>query len=87
MSLGWKTDQEAIIWAMKEGHSTLQVTEEYPRGAGFSRIKDFIRDNGGKILIASNKGYYCFESGKEEIPAALAWEIPGTLFMMFLQAS
>ena len=85
VGLSHKTDGEAIAWAMEEGHSTLQVTEDYPRGAGFSRIKDFIREYGGKILIASNKGYYCFESGKEEIAAELSWKIKGTLFMMFLQ--
>lgn len=87
LSLPRKTDQEAILWAMEEGHSTLQGDKDYPRGAGFSRIKDFISDYGGRIMIASNNGYYYFEAGGEDIPAALEDKIQGTLFTMFLPAS
>lgn len=86
LSLPRKTDQEAIKWAMTEGHSTLQGDKDYPRGAGFTTIKDFIQTYGGRILIASKKGYFCFETGNEDISADLEYEINGTLFTMFLPA-
>lgn len=52
----FRTDADAIEWAMTQG-STTRVGY-VPGGLGLKILRSFIRMNGGSIRIASHKGYW-----------------------------
>jgi len=48
--------KEALDWAVKENTTTRK--DNIPGGLGFTLIRDFLCQNGGKIQIASADGYW-----------------------------
>lgn len=67
---------EAIEWAIKEGHTT--KTGPHPGGLGLSLILEFITKNNGKIQIVSADGYW--ELNKGQISSSIIKnELSGTI--------
>lgn len=50
------SDEDAIDWATKDGSSTKDRDET--GGIGLFQLREFIKENGGKIQIISSKGYW-----------------------------
>lgn len=68
---------QAILWAVKDNHTTKTVTG----GIGLALLRDFIRLNKGKLQIVSGNGFYQFDvSGEQthQLPATF----PGTVINM-----
>lgn len=65
---------QAITWALQGTNSTRQ---HMPGGLGLKLIKDFLRFNCGKMLIASRHGFYEF-SASGETCQKLIHDFPGT---------
>ena len=55
---------EAIRWAMQAGNTTR--TGKLPGGVGLKFLKDFIKENNGKIQIVSRRGFYEFNAHVEK---------------------
>ncbi len=72
------TSKEAIRWTLQENNTTKKTTEGRPGGLGLKLIKEFITLNGGKILIVSDSGYWCFHDNKESL-RTLCKSFPGTI--------
>ena len=53
----------AIRWALVEGHTS--KTGKQPGGVGLKFLQDFIAKNGGKLQIASRRGFYECAAGEE----------------------
>lgn len=66
---------DAIKWALKAGNTTKSGNK--PGGMGLKLLHDFIRENGGKIQIASRQGFYQFANGNQDF-IKLAADFPGT---------
>ena len=52
---------DAIEWALQEGNTTMD-TADTPGGLGLSVLFDFMQENGGKMQIVANDGYWCLEN-------------------------
>ncbi len=48
-------DDDAINWATKDGNSTKIDTSG---GIGLYQLREFLKENGGKIQISSGSGYW-----------------------------
>ena len=68
------TSSQTIKWAIKDTHSTKDVTG----GIGLSLLKEFIEKNKGKMQIISDSGFYEFEKGKETTQE-FRGRFPGTI--------
>lgn len=65
----------AIRWALDEGNTTR--TGKLPGGIGLKLLKEFTKNNGGRIQIASRYGFYEYDGGNEKF-GKLAADLPGT---------
>ncbi len=66
---------EAIEWAMSGSNTTRKG--DVPGGLGLKILKEFIRLNGGRLIVVSDDGYWEMSSegfSRRELPASL----PGT---------
>jgi hypothetical protein len=72
------SDPKAVAWAMQNLHTTRQ--DDIP-GLGLKILRDFIRLNGGKLVVASNGGFWCQNDHGLEI-LKLSSEFPGTAVML-----
>lgn len=68
--------EEAIVWATKDRNTTKRGS--IPGGLGLKLLQNFIQLNGGRILIVSDKGYWCFENEQIQV-AKLIHPFPGTV--------
>lgn len=75
------SDEKAIEWAWKRGHSTLNGTVDYPRGAGFHSLEAFVKANHGDILVGSRNGYGRVALNNKKFGLMNA-TLPGTFFSM-----
>lgn len=74
---------KAIQWALKEGSST---KKDISGGLGMYRLRRFIALNGGKLQIASDKGYWELDAGKERT-GILTYPFPGTVITMIIDTA
>ncbi len=70
--------KQAILWAIKEGHTT---KVNISGGIGLAILKDFIVQNKGAFQIISNDGLYELADGKETYSSFLG-EIHGSIVTM-----
>ena len=70
-------DEEAILWAMQNGHTTRKHKDGIPGGLGLKQLKDFIQQNGGRFIMVSGRGYYEL-NGNGEKAEAMTCSFPGT---------
>lgn len=75
------SDQKAIEWAWKPGHSTLNGKVDYPRGAGFQTLESFVKANHGDILLGSRNAY-CRVTTSNKTFGTMNATLPGTFFSM-----
>jgi signal transduction histidine kinase len=68
--------EQAICWAMSGTNTT--KTGSVPGGNGLKLLREFIELNGGKIHIASDRGYWEFSEGKVSV-CAMEYPFPGTV--------
>lgn len=73
----------AMEWALEGGHSTL--VSDYPRGAGFSMLEEFVKRNDGKITLCSDDVVCVMHNGKR-VFHRMKKKICGTLFIMNIKA-
>lgn len=59
--------EQAIAWAVSGDNTTRQPGAGRPGGLGLKLIKEFINLNGGSIQIVSDRGYWRFQKGQEEL--------------------
>lgn len=78
------SSEEALIWALKRGNSTKQLSDGVPRGLGLSDLKDFIKLNNGNLNIFTNDIYY--NCSTEEKTFILPYDILGTLITITITA-
>lgn len=69
------SDPAAIDWAMTGSNTTRMG--DVPGGLGLKILREFIRQNGGRLVIASLNGYWA-ESGDGVVRRILAQSFPGT---------
>ena len=69
------SDIDSIKWALEEGNSTRE--NDQPGGIGLKLIKNFMKLNGGKVLIVSGLGYYEFNDSNEHF-RTMTHSFPGT---------
>ena len=55
------SSEDALLWALKSGHSTKQLIEGTPRGLGLTNLKKFIQLNDGALIIYANDIYYQYK--------------------------
>jgi hypothetical protein len=77
-------DQEAIAWAMEDYNTTRQG--DIPGGLGSKILRDFVRLNKGKLVIASNSGFW-FQNGQDVRMHQLAFAFPGTAVLLEVNTS
>jgi anti-sigma regulatory factor (Ser/Thr protein kinase) len=70
--------EQAIEWAMSGDNTTRLRSEGRPGGLGLKLIRDFVRLNGGSILIVSDAGYWRFHGGNVEL-RTFPRPFPGTV--------
>jgi hypothetical protein len=75
---------DTMKWALKGGNSTL-ITD-YPRGAGFTLLENFINKNDGKITLCSDNVICVMKNGKRSFNS-MKTKIRGTLFIMNIKAN
>lgn len=73
------SDEEALIWALKTGHSTKQLESGVPRGVGLSDLKKFVRLNRGRLSILSNGIFYDYQGKQKEYVGKLVNRNIGTM--------
>jgi hypothetical protein len=73
------SDPRAIEWAMQDYNTTRQG--DIPGGLGSKLLRDFIRLNKGKLVIASNGGFWC-QSGTDVKMNRLSYAFPGTAVLL-----
>jgi hypothetical protein len=78
------TDPEAIAWAMEDYNTTRQG--DIPGGLGSKILRDFIRLNKGKLVIASNGGFWC-QDGQDVRMLRLSSVFPGTAVLLEVNTS
>lgn len=78
------TTSEAIDWAMEMNNSAR--TGDIPGGLGLGILKDFIRLNGGCLLVCSHDGYWEMRAGKIW-KANLPGRFPGTAVSLEINTS
>lgn len=78
------SSSDSIIWALRSGTSTLQLSGGVPRGLGLYDLKQFISLNNGALNIFSNDVYYRYTHSGEAI--ALPYDILGTLITITITA-
>ena len=66
---------DAIEWAMQPGNTTRQG--DVPGGLGLKLIRSFVEQNGGRLTIVSNDGYWC-QSGTRVQRLSMHAPFPGT---------
>lgn len=79
-----KTDisnKDALKWAWKQGHSSLNGHDDYPRGEGFHTLEEFVVKNDGEILVGSGQSY-CIINAKKKSFGELKSTITGTFFSL-----
>jgi hypothetical protein len=79
MSTPTMSDPRAIDWAMQDYNTTRQG--DIPGGLGSKILRDFIKLNGGKLLIASNGGFWC-QDGPNVQMLRIGNSFPGTAVML-----
>jgi hypothetical protein len=77
------TPRKAIEWALTRGNSTL--VSDFPRGAGFTLLEDFVNLNNGKMTLCSDS-IVCKMQNGQRIYHDLKNSIKGTLFIMNITA-
>lgn len=70
------SDEWAIDWATQDGNSTKDKNET--GGIGLFQLREFIKENGGKIQIVSAKGYW-EENGDKIITHKYDYPFKGTI--------
>jgi hypothetical protein len=78
------SDEEAIIWAMGEGHTTRTRSDGVPGGLGLKMLEDFIRLNNGKLIMASGHGYVEVNASRVT-SRTLEYPFPGTVAHIIIQ--
>lgn len=78
------TDAEAIDWAMLPGNTTR--SGDIPGGLGLKVLRDFIRLNGGKLLIVSGRGLWML-SQRGVAKDVLSHPFPGTSVVLEINTS
>lgn len=78
------SSNQALLWALKRGNSTKQLSDGVPRGLGLSDLKDFIKLNNGDLNIFTNDIYY--NCSTEETTTSLRYDILGTLITLTITA-
>ena len=68
--------EEALAWALQEGHTTKRGC--LPGGVGLKFLKDFMANNGGQLAIGSGGAFYRFWQGRDSV-APLGFTFPGTV--------
>lgn len=68
--------EQALSWALQKGHTTKRGG--LPGGVGLKFLKDFVRKNGGGLMIASSGAYYSC-SGLNDSVQPLEYPLPGTV--------
>lgn len=74
---------ETMKWALTCGNSTSQ--SDYPRGAGFTLLENFVAKNKGKITLCSDDIICILENGERRFHC-MKTRIRGTLFIMNIKA-
>ena len=69
----------AIKWAVEGTHTTRTQAEGRPGGLGLKLIRSFVKLNGGRLQIVSDRGYWCLEEGGEPFMWYLPAPFPGTV--------
>jgi hypothetical protein len=73
------SDPRAIEWAMQDYNTTRHG--DIPGGLGSKILRDFIRLNNGKLIIASNGGFWCQTGDKVQL-FRLTNAFPGTAVLL-----
>ena len=74
----------AIAWAMERNNTTR--VGDIPGGLGLDILRDFIKLNGGRLIVASEAGYWC-QRGEFVEMTDLAFPYPGTSIVMEIDCS
>lgn len=69
------TSKAAIDWATKANNTT--KSQSVPGGLGLKALQEFIDQNGGKLIIVSEDGYW-HRQEKQEHTEELRYAFPGT---------
>jgi len=75
----YASDEEAIAWAMMENNTTKQ--SNIPGGLGSVVLCTFVKLNGGRLVIASRKGFWCL-TANDMYYKPLPHEYPGTAIIL-----
>lgn len=73
------SDPQAIAWAMQDFHTTRQL--DIPGGLGSKILRDFVKLNRGKLVIASNGGFWS-QTGHQVDVLRLDSAFPGTAVLL-----
>lgn len=75
---------DAIEWAMKEGNTSR--VGDIPGGLGLALIREFIALNKGRLIVASDAGYWC-QDGERVTMTDMRMPFPGTSIVMEIDCS
>ena len=75
---------DAILWAVT-GSNTTRIGP-VPGGLGLKLLKDFLSENGGRIEIVSDCGYWIHDHGQQAVKS-FAFPFPGTIVSIQLNTA
>ena len=67
----------ALIWALRQG-TTTRKSSSIPGGIGLHIIRQFIKLNGGRLLVISDRGYWEMKGEQTELKT-FKYPFPGTV--------
>lgn len=74
-------DIDAVKWALTEGNTTAKNASSIPRGAGLGVLEKFVKENNGKMFIATGSCLCIVKKGNTDFERFSA-PIMGTFFSM-----